>query len=153
MSQVSQDENTSMGIFVNQALRGYCTPDQFCDCLYAFFSTITTHWWQVRYVGNISRNLITALKFYKLKWLLIDLWLKTWKILIFTHFYRNCATLVSTEGKLWFLSSFEHFWPDPQDTLSKVALFFKKMHKVFKNKAQGCSTPLKKTINVVVVKL
>ena len=27
--------------------------------------------------------------------------------------------------------------------MSKVALFFEKMHKVFKNKAQGCSTPLK----------
>ena len=27
-------------------------------------------------------------------------------------------------------------------TLSKVALFFKKMHIVFKNKAQECSTPL-----------
>ena len=50
--------------------------------------------------------------------------------------------MVSTEGKLWFLSSFEHFWPDPYDILSKGALFFKKMHKVFKNKAQGCSTPL-----------
>ena len=47
-----------------------------------------------------------------------------------------------TEVKLWFLSSLEHFWPDPKDTLSKVALVFEKMHKVFKNKAQGCSTPL-----------
>ena len=28
-------------------------------------------------------------------------------------------------------------------TLSKVALFFEKMHKVFKNKVQGCSAPLK----------
>ena len=26
--------------------------------------------------------------------------------------------------------------------MSEVALFFEKMHKVFKNKAQGCSTPL-----------
>ena len=26
--------------------------------------------------------------------------------------------------------------------MSKVALFFEKMHKVFKNKAQRCSTPL-----------
>ena len=26
--------------------------------------------------------------------------------------------------------------------MSKVALFFEKMQKVFKNKAQGCSTPL-----------
>ena len=50
--------------------------------------------------------------------------------------------MVSTEVKLWFLSSLEHFWPDPQDTLSEIALFFEKMHKVFKNKAQGCSTPL-----------
>ena len=51
--------------------------------------------------------------------------------------------MVSTEVKLWFLSSLEHFWPDPWDTFSEVALFFEKMHKVFKNKAQGCSTPLK----------
>ena len=50
--------------------------------------------------------------------------------------------MVSTKVELWYLSSLEHFWPDPQDTLSKVALFFEKMHKVFKNKAQGCSTPL-----------
>ena len=50
--------------------------------------------------------------------------------------------MVSTEIKLWFLSSLEHFWLDPLDTLSEVALFFEKMHKVFKNKAQGCSTPL-----------
>ena len=50
--------------------------------------------------------------------------------------------MVSTEVKLWFLSSFEHFWPNPQDTLSEVALFLEKMHKIFKNKAQGCSTPL-----------
>ena len=28
--------------------------------------------------------------------------------------------------------------------MSKVALFFEKMHKVFKNKAQRCSTPLRK---------
>ena len=51
--------------------------------------------------------------------------------------------MVSTEVKLWFLSSLEHFWPDPWDTLSEVTLFFEKMHKVFKNKAQGCSTPLR----------
>ena len=49
--------------------------------------------------------------------------------------------MVYTEVKLWFLSSLEHFWPDPQDTLSEVALFFEKMHKTFKNKAQRCSTP------------
>ena len=52
--------------------------------------------------------------------------------------------MVSTEVKLWFLSSLEHFWPDPKGALSEVALFFEKMHKVFKNKAQRCSTPLKK---------
>ena len=50
--------------------------------------------------------------------------------------------MASTEVKLRFLSSLEHFWPDPWDTLSKTSLFFEKMHKVFKNKAQGCSTPL-----------
>ena len=49
--------------------------------------------------------------------------------------------MASTEVKLWFLSSLEHFWSDPLDTLSKVALFFEKMHEVFKNMAQGCSTP------------
>ena len=41
----------------------------------AYFSKITTHWWQVRYdmflVGNISRNLTTALEFHLLKWLFI----------------------------------------------------------------------------------
>ena len=32
--------------------------------------------------------------------------------------------------------------------MSKVALFFEKMQKVFKNKAQRCSTPLKTNINI-----
>ena len=50
--------------------------------------------------------------------------------------------MVPTEVKLWFWSSLEYFWPDPWDTLSKAALFFEKIHKVFKNKAQRCSTPL-----------
>ena len=54
--------------------------------------------------------------------------------------------MVSTEVKLWFSSSLENFWPDPYGTLSEVALFFEKMHKVFKNKAQGCSTPLIKQL-------
>ena len=92
-------------------------------------------------IGNISRNLITALEFHSLKYLLIygSKHGKYW----FSHmFYYNFTTMVSTEGNLLFLSYFEHFWPDPQDTLSKVVLYFKKMHKVFKNKAQGCSTPL-----------
>ena len=61
--------------------------------------------------------------------------------------------MVSTEVKLWFLSSFEYFWPYPQDTLSKVALFFEKMHKVFKNKAQRCSTPLSSMWLVISLKL
>ena len=55
-----------------------------------------------------------------------------------------------------FLSSFEHFWPDPQDTLSKVALSFKKMYKVLKHKAQECSTPLnmnKLTISMQFISL
>ena len=32
--------------------------------------------------------------------------------------------------------------------MSEVALFFEKMHKVFKNKAQRCSTPLNRNICV-----
>ena len=63
----------------------------------------------------------------------------------FRTFLLNFTTMVSTEGKLWFLSFTEHFWPDPLDNLSKVALIFKKMHKVFKNKVLGCSTPLNLT--------
>ena len=38
--------------------------------------------------------------------------------------------MVSTDVKLRFLSSLEHFWPDPLNTLSKGAFFFEKMHKV-----------------------
>ena len=59
-----------------------------------------------------------------------------------TFFHCKFTTMVSTEVKLWFLSSLEYFWPDPLDTLSKVTLLCEKMHKVFKNKAQRCSTPL-----------
>ena len=57
--------------------------------------------------------------------------------------------MASFEVKLWFLSSLEHFWPDPYVTLAKVALFFEKMQKVFKNKAQGCSTPLNNSFNLI----
>ena len=52
------------------------------------------------------------------------------------------TTMVSTEVKLWLLSSVEHFYLDPYDSLSKVALFFEKMQEIFKNKTQGCCTPL-----------
>ena len=54
-----------------------------------------------------------------------------------TFFTVNFTTMVSTDVELWFLSSLEHLWPDSLDTLSKVASFFEKMHKVFKNKTQG----------------
>ena len=40
--------------------------------------------------------------------------------------------MVSTEVKLQFLSSLEHFWPDQYDSLSKAALFFEKMHSLQK---------------------
>ena len=92
-------------------------------------------------IGNIPGNLITEPEFHLLKWLLIygSKHGKYW----FLHiFHCNFTTMASTEVKLRFLSSLEHFWPDPWDTLSKTSLFFEKMHKVFKNKAQGCSTPL-----------
>ena len=61
-------------------LRGYCTPDQFCDCLtvYALFLKITTHWWQVRYVSYRLHfkepNYCTGIS---LTQVVIDLWLKT----------------------------------------------------------------------------
>ena len=61
--------------------------------------------------------------------------------------------MASTEAKLWFLSSVEHFWPDPKDTLSKFGLFFEKMHKVFKNKAQRCSTPLSLKVSTTILML
>ena len=91
-------------------------------------------------IGNISGNQIIALEFHKLKWLLIygSKHGKYW----FSHiFHCNFTTMVSTEVRLWFLSSLEHFWPDPQETLSEVALLFEKMHKVFKNKAQNVGMP------------
>ena len=71
-------------------LRGNCTPDQFCDCSCIFFKI--THWWQVRYVlvGNILRNLATAMEFHycngiSLTHVVLDLFTKTWKMLIFTY--------------------------------------------------------------------
>ena len=94
------------------------------------------------FVGNILRNLPTALEFHYHKWLLIygSKRGKCW----FSHIvYSSFTTMVSTEIKLWFLSSLEHFISDPLDTLAKVALFFEKIHKVFKNKVQWYSTPLR----------
>ena len=65
-------------------------------------------------IGDISRNLITALKVYYLKWLLI----------YGSKHIKYFTKMASTEVKLRFLSSLEHFWPDPLDTLSKVAFIF-----------------------------
>ena len=58
------------------------------------------------------------------------------------HTLCNIKTMVSTEIKMRFLSSLEHFQSDPFDILSEVAFFLKKIHKVFKNKVHGCSIPL-----------
>ena len=70
------------------ALKGaYCTPDQFCNCLCIFlktYKTLVTSW---RYIPNRLHpkepNYYTEIS---LTPLVIDLWLKTWKILIFAHF-------------------------------------------------------------------
>ena len=59
-----------------------------------------------------------------------------------TFFYCYLTKMVSTEVKLWLLSSVEHFYLEPYDSLSKVALFFEKMQEIFKNKIQRCCTPL-----------
>ena len=50
-------------------LRGYCTPDQFCDCLYIFLKNYniletTMICLFVFLIGNIPGNLITALEFH-----------------------------------------------------------------------------------------
>ena len=46
--------------------------------------------------------------------------------------YFRCVDLLS-----WYLLFVIHFYP--LDTLSKVALYSEKIHKVFKHKVQGCS--------------
>ena len=103
-------------------LRGYCSLDQFCDCLYIFLknnNTLVTSK-NMFLIGNTLMNQITALEFYQLKWLLIyeSQYEKYW----FPHIFNyNLTTMVSTEIKLWLLSSFEHFLSDPMETLSKVA--------------------------------
>ena len=63
-------------------------------------------------IGDIPRNLITALEFHYFKWLLIY-GSKRGKYWFLHIFYCNITAMVSTEVKLWFLSSLEHFWPDP----------------------------------------
>ena len=37
-------------MYWQMSVRGHCTPDQF-KTAYTFFSKITTHWWQIRYVS------------------------------------------------------------------------------------------------------
>ena len=51
------------------------------------------------------------------------------------------------------MSSLERFWPDPWDTLSEVALFFEKMHKVFKIRPRGAGPPLKLSVFLLKVYL
>ena len=66
--------------------------------VYAFFSKITTHWWQVRYVPyrwhSKEPNYCTGIS---LTQVVIDLWLKTWKILIFAYF----LLLLHNDGLYW----------------------------------------------------
>ena len=47
-------------------LRGYCTPDQFFDCLCIFLKNYKTLFNKkdIFLIGNIPRNLITALEFH-----------------------------------------------------------------------------------------
>ena len=72
--------------------------------------------------------------------MVIDLWLEHGNFWFSHIFCCNLTTIISTEVKLWFLSSLEDFWTDSQDNLSKFALFFEKKHKFFKNKAPRCCT-------------
>ena len=63
-------------------------------------------------LGNILGNLITALEFTNSSgyWFMVQNIQKYW----FSHiFHYNFTTMAFTEVKLWFLSSLEHFWPDP----------------------------------------
>ena len=92
-------------------------------------------------IGNILMNLITALEFPQLQWLLI--YGSKHVIYLFSHnFYCNFKTVVSTEIKLIFesLGTFliRSIW-----YFVRGCLFFEKVRKVFKNNVQGCSTPLK----------
>ena len=91
-----------MSTIIIRYQRGYCTPDQFCDCLCNFLkncSTLVTS--KISFlIGNIPRNLITALEFHELKWLLIygSKHRKYW----FSHFfYCSFTTVDFTEVKLW----------------------------------------------------
>ena len=97
-------------------LRGYCTAGQFLDCFCTFLKNyntlVTSKICFLYFIGNISGKLITVLEFHWLKWLLIygSKHGKYW----FSHiFHCNFTTMVSTEAKLWFLSSLEHFRPNP----------------------------------------
>ena len=90
--------------------------------VYTYFAKITRNRWQVTYVSyrwhfkeRKSCKYCTGIP---LTQVVIDLWLKTWKILILAHFNCNFTTMISTWVKLRFVSSSEHFWPDPLDTLS-----------------------------------
>ena len=62
----------------------------------------------------------------------------------FLHiFHCNFTTMVYTEVKLWFLSSLENFMTRSIGYFVRSCfIYFEKMHKTFKNKAQRCSTPL-----------
>ena len=53
--------------------RGYCTPDEFCHCLYIFLSNYNTLMTGIGMfvIGYIPRKLTTALEFHFVQWLLI----------------------------------------------------------------------------------
>ena len=78
------------------ALKGGTAP----QTVWAFFSKITTHWWQVNMflIGSILRNLTTAQEF-ELKWLLIY-GSKRGKNGFSRIVYGNFTTMVSTEIKV-----------------------------------------------------
>ena len=100
-------------------------------------------------IGNILRNLITALEFPDLKWFLIyrSQHGKYW----FSHIYTvtskpfslldlNCDFLVTLN-----ISNQIHLILCP-----KLIHFFEKIHKIFKKKVQGCSIPLNYTTFLLI---
>ena len=61
--------------------------------------------------------------------------------------------MVSTEVKLWFLSSLDYFWPDPYDTLSKVDLFFWENAQSLQKKGPGVQYPLNNVENWTIANI
>ena len=122
-------------------LGGTALLTNFYDCLYIFLK-VATHWWQVRYVPCRSHsketNYCTRISSTQV---VIDLWIKTRKILISHIFTITSKPWSLPKQNSNFLSFFEHSYQIHLILCPKLLYFFRKYTNSSKIRSRGPVPP------------